>query len=70
MKVIEVACPHCKKKFNYYESEFRPFCTEKCRLIDLGAWLDQSYAVKAEKITEEELQELEELVYEKNKESH
>jgi endogenous inhibitor of DNA gyrase (YacG/DUF329 family) len=44
-KVLTVNCPQCKKKFNYYESEFRPFCTEKCKLIDLGLWLSESYGV-------------------------
>jgi len=36
-------CPICKKKTP--ESEFVPFCSEQCRLIDLGHWLDGKYAV-------------------------
>jgi len=68
MKFLEVKCPNCKKKFNYYSSEFRPFCTERCRLIDLGQWLTESYAVPAEKVTEEEYQKLEDLLHEKNNE--
>lgn len=44
-KVLNVSCPHCKKKFEYYSSEFRPFCSEKCKLIDLGSWLNESYGV-------------------------
>lgn len=70
MKFLEVDCPNCKKKFNYYSSEFRPFCTEKCRLIDLGQWLTESYSVKAEKVTEEEFQKLEELINEKYSEEN
>ena len=27
------------------ESRFRPFCSERCRLIDLGAWATESYRV-------------------------
>jgi len=27
------------------ESRFRPFCSERCRLIDLGAWVTESYRV-------------------------
>lgn len=65
MKKIEVVCPHCKKKFDYYSSEFRPFCSERCKLIDLGQWLTESYAVEAKQLTEEELLTLEEL-HEKN----
>ncbi len=66
MKQREVSCPTCKKKFNYFESEFRPFCGEKCRLIDLGHWLTESYSVPAEKITPDEIETLEKLHEEKN----
>jgi endogenous inhibitor of DNA gyrase (YacG/DUF329 family) len=44
MKAIQ--CPTCKKEVPWSEkSLFRPFCSERCRLIDLGAWADGSYAV-------------------------
>lgn len=68
MKKIDVTCPTCKKKFSYYDSTFRPFCSEKCRLIDLGQWLTESYAVPAEKITLEEAETLEQLIHEKSSE--
>lgn len=61
MKQREVSCPNCRKKFNYFDSEFRPFCCEKCRLIDLGQWLSESYAVPAEKLTPDEITTLENL---------
>ena len=64
MKQLEVKCPTCDKKFNYYSSEFRPFCCEKCRLIDLGQWLNESYAVPANKLTAEEAETLENLTNE------
>jgi endogenous inhibitor of DNA gyrase (YacG/DUF329 family) len=67
MKQREVNCPTCKKKFNYFESEFRPFCCEKCRLIDLGQWLSESYAVPAEKLTPDEMDTLEKLQNEENR---
>jgi len=44
-KEIEVKCPSCKKNFKYYTSEFRPFCTERCKMIDLGHWFDESFTV-------------------------
>ncbi|MFP5387289.1 MAG: DNA gyrase inhibitor YacG [Bacteriovoracia bacterium] len=66
MKKFEVSCPNCKKKFDYYSSEFRPFCCEKCRLIDLGQWLTESYSVPVEKLTEEEIDTLEHLIHEKH----
>jgi uncharacterized protein len=64
MKQLQVECPTCKKKFNYYSSEFRPFCCEKCRLIDLGQWLTESYSVPVQKLTEEEAQTIEQLIHE------
>lgn len=64
-KIVEVTCPTCKKKFNYYSSEFRPFCTEKCRLIDLGQWLTESYTVPVQKLTIEEAETLEKLLHDK-----
>jgi endogenous inhibitor of DNA gyrase (YacG/DUF329 family) len=66
MKHREVNCPNCKKRFNYFESEFRPFCCEKCRMIDLGHWLSESYSVPAEKLTPDEIDTLEQLHEEKN----
>ena len=69
MKTLIVTCPRCKKKFNYYSSEFRPFCTEKCRLIDLGQWLNETYTVPAQKLNPEEIEKLEQLINEKNQNS-
>lgn len=66
MKKLEVKCPTCEKKFDYYSSEFRPFCSDRCRLIDLGQWLSESYSVPVQKLTEEEQQTLEQLIHEKD----
>lgn len=70
MKKIEVTCPNCKKKFEYFSSEFRPFCSERCRLIDLGQWLSESYSVPVEKITEEEAETIEKLIHEENQDQN
>lgn len=41
-----VQCPNCKKEVVWSDdSPFRPFCSERCHLIDLGAWADGSYAI-------------------------
>lgn len=61
---LQVKCPQCKKQFEYYSSNFRPFCTERCRLIDLGQWLDGSFAVPAQNLTEEEKNQLQRIVEE------
>jgi len=44
-KLLKVRCPNCKTSFSYYESEFRPFCSERCKMIDLGHWFEESYKV-------------------------
>lgn len=45
-KELVVKCPTCEKKFVYKTSKSRPFCTERCRMIDLGHWFDESYTVE------------------------
>lgn len=45
-KDIEVECPECKKKAVWSTSNpSRPFCSERCKLLDLGAWADGSRAI-------------------------
>lgn len=44
-KILTVKCPTCEKEFNYYSSEYRPFCSDKCRMVDLGHWFKESYKV-------------------------
>ena len=39
-------CPQCGRLTVYsQENSFRPFCSERCRLIDLGAWASEQYRV-------------------------
>lgn len=42
-------CPNCKKETAYSQSNpHRPFCSERCKAIDLGAWASESYAIPLE----------------------
>jgi uncharacterized protein len=44
-----VACPHCGKPVAWSaESEYKPFCSERCKLIDLGDWLFEKHAIPGE----------------------
>ncbi len=46
-----VSCPRCGAPVRWVaESPFRPFCSERCKMIDLGAWANEDYrvAVKGE----------------------
>ncbi len=41
-----VSCPRCAKPVPWGpESPFRPFCSERCKMIDLGAWAGEEYRV-------------------------
>jgi uncharacterized protein len=36
-------CPVCKREFDLESSPAVPFCSERCRTIDLGRWLGETY---------------------------
>ena len=40
-----VKCPTCRREIDWSTSEYRPFCSDRCRLIDLGAWLSEKHAI-------------------------
>jgi endogenous inhibitor of DNA gyrase (YacG/DUF329 family) len=52
----KVACPTCNKKISWdLNNAFRPFCSERCKLLDLGAWADGTYAIPAEEVDPNDL---------------
>lgn len=57
----KVKCPNCTKETEYKGNEFRPFCSERCKLIDFGAWADGDYALPAQtsSLTDEDLDQIE-----------
>lgn len=44
----EVPCPRCGTRHEWHGNPHRPFCSERCRLIDLGAWLSEEHAIPGE----------------------
>ena len=36
-------CPRCGEATQWEDNPFRPFCSERCKLIDLGAWANDEY---------------------------
>lgn len=41
-----VACPNCRNLSEFSPiNAFRPFCSERCKLIDLGLWASEQYAI-------------------------
>lgn len=50
-----IACPTCEKKGTWIpENPFRPFCSERCKLIDLGEWADEKHRIPGEKAQPED----------------
>ena len=46
---VTVNCPTCKSKVEWINtSQHRPFCSDRCQKIDLGAWANEEYSIAAE----------------------
>jgi uncharacterized protein len=44
-----VKCPTCQRPVEWSaESAYRPFCSDRCRLVDLGAWFSEKHAIPDE----------------------
>lgn len=43
-----VRCPTCGKATGWSGNPDRPFCSARCRLVDLGVWLDEGYRIADE----------------------
>lgn len=56
-KPAVVACPQCGKEviWNKEVSPYRPFCSERCKLIDLGQWAEGKYSIPLDTKSEEDL---------------
>lgn len=60
--MVKVKCPTCRKETEYDpQNEFRPFCSERCKLIDFGDWADGNHRLpdRNAPLTEEDLKEIE-----------
>jgi endogenous inhibitor of DNA gyrase (YacG/DUF329 family) len=45
---LKVKCPTCRKETQWQNNPHRPFCSDRCRLIDLGAWTQERYRIPGE----------------------
>ncbi len=51
---ITVACPTCGERVVWGpQSPSRPFCSERCKLIDLGAWAAEEHAIPGDQTDDE-----------------
>ena len=49
-----VTCPHCGKEHQWDTvNHFRPFCSERCKMIDLGKWASEEYRVEQREAEQE-----------------
>lgn len=53
-----ITCPHCGKKDTWQsDNKSRPFCSERCKLIDLGGWASEKYRAPSQEDFSEHLLE-------------
>ncbi|GAA5139200.1 DNA gyrase inhibitor YacG [Thalassotalea piscium] len=70
---LKVSCPTCNNQVLWLpESEFRPFCSKRCQLIDLGEWADEGHKISQPiqenvELSEEMLDALEDQFIQQNK---
>ncbi|MDC1340523.1 DNA gyrase inhibitor YacG [Candidatus Njordibacter sp. Uisw_002] len=44
-------CPQCQKELTWsLQNDHRPFCSERCQQIDLGAWASGEYAIAGDEL--------------------
>jgi hypothetical protein len=49
MPAAIVKCPTCARPLEWSaKSPWRPFCSERCKLIDLGAWISEKHSIPGE----------------------
>lgn len=49
-----VKCARCGKEIKTTQNPFRPFCSERCKLVDLGNWLSGSYRIPTAETPEDD----------------
>jgi len=51
--VRRVRCPTCRRETAWNGNPYRPFCSDRCRLLDLAAWADERYRIPGEQVPPE-----------------
>lgn len=55
-RVLKVNCPTCKDIVAWKEDNpWRPFCSERCKLIDFGEWASERHTIPGDPVDPEEL---------------
>ena len=53
-------CPTCNREVQWQDNPFRPFCSERCKLLDLSKWVSEEYRVPGKPVPSEAVEENEE----------
>ncbi len=53
---MTACCPICRKPTNSEKNSDSPFCSERCRLLDLGNWASEKYKISSPIFDESELE--------------
>jgi uncharacterized protein len=59
-QVLKVRCPNCKQVGEWFAGKYGPFCSERCKLVDLGKWFNEEHTV-SEPLRPEHLEKYAEL---------
>ena len=55
---MKVKCPNCEKPVEWSDqSPDHPFCSERCKMIDLGQWASAEHAIPGKSVEEEMMSE-------------
>ncbi|MBW2477927.1 MAG: DNA gyrase inhibitor YacG [Deltaproteobacteria bacterium] len=57
-QINKIECPRCRKIVAWEKNPHRPFCSEYCRLVDLGRWSDETYRISSRSEDGDELDNL------------
>lgn len=55
-----VKCPTCRREGDWFAGAFGPFCSERCKLVDLGQWFDEGHRI-SEPLAPEHFDQIEDL---------
>jgi len=45
-----LSCPICKRMTCWEGNPYRPFCSKRCKLMDLAAWIGEEYSIRGESV--------------------
>ena len=54
VKLVKVKCPRCGTLVNWQGNPDKPFCSQKCRTVDLGRWASEEFRIAGDKVHQEE----------------